>query len=413
MDDQYASSSCAVHSTENGRTVGIAACLFITGLLLSASAGAAQIKLGLLGDSIVDDYLGPSVFNGVNTNLAAGSFGQIMAVTRPQDFDFGGYRAPSNNPTEAWDGIRNFGYEFNAATAGAAARDDAVVKLDFGPPPGGMGFASIPVASRLSLQVDIMVPLIEQQRVDTVIISVGGNDFTYHTKIFPAFEGGELREDPNAPVDQAFTDNVANSILSAVDRLNEAGDVDIIMAAVPKIPIQNPDEMAGVDAVNALLAAAAPTKGFVFFDSQEWSRTGPKVDPETGNIVIAGVQVPFASVASRDDIGPEGDGLFCNFEGDCPLDSHANFFISEDGIHLNTLMQGQLANEYINILNDEFGRDVEPIGDVELLQLVGVTPVPVPAGVWLLGSALAALGWFRRRVSLRSCRRTNTLVLAA
>jgi len=366
-------------------------------LALAMPAKAEPIRLGLLGDSIVDDYLGPSVMNGVNTNLAAGSFGQIMAVTRPQDFDFGAYRDPKDSAAGVWDGIRNCGYEFNAATAGAAARDGAAIKLDFGAPPGGPDFISFPIASRLQLQVDIMVPLVEQQRVDTVIISIGGNDFSYEKTIFPAFEGGELREDPNGVIDQDFTDSVANSILTAVDRLNSAGDVDIIMAQVPKIPIMGPDELAGVDVVNALLAAAAPSKDFLLFDSQEWSRSGPKVDPDTGNIVIGGVQVPFASIASRDDISPDGDGLFCNFEGECPLDSHAGFFISEDGIHLNTLMQGQLANEYIDILNNEFGRNVEPISDTELLQLVGVTPIPVPAGVWLFGSALAALGWLRRR----------------
>ena len=168
-----------------------------------------------------------------------------------------------------------------------------------------------------------------------------------------------------------------------------------------------------VDAVNALLAAAAPTKDFVFFDTQAWSQTGPKVDPQTGDIVVGGVRVPFASVASRADIGPEGDGVFCNFEGDCPLDSHANFFISEDGIHLNTLMQGQLANEYIDILNNEFDRNVAPITDAELLQLVGVAPIPIPAGVWLFGSALACLGWLRRRVSLQVGRRVADGALLA
>jgi len=357
----------------------------------SALAHAAPVKLGLLGDSIVDDYLGPSVFNGVNTNLAAGSFGQIMAETRPGDFDFGAYRAPTFNPNDGWDGIRNFGYEYNAATAGAAASSSAQVKLDF----GGGGITRFPVASNLSLQVDIMAPLVSAGQVDTVILSIGGNDFFYEANITDTVNGG-LRPDPDAAIDQAFVDDVAGSILAGVDRLNAAGPVDIILSWVPTIPIMDQAQIDGVAAVNAILADAAPGRDYVFFDSQAWSRTGPKVDPATGDIVVGGIRVPFGSTASADDIGADGDGLFCNFEGLCPLDSHASFFIAEDGIHLNTLMQGQLANEYIAILNDEFGYDIAPITDAELLGLAGVTPIPVPAGLWLLGSALAALGWLRR-----------------
>lgn len=361
-------------------------------VLWSAAAGATQIKLGLLGDSIVDDYLGPTRFNGVNTNLAAGSFGQIMAATRSADFDFGAFRSPADG---TWDPIRQAGYEFNAATAGAAASTSANVKLDF----DGQGigsFFSTPVASNLSLQIDIMETLVAQGRVDTVVMSIGANDFFYEINVADTVNGG-LYPDPAGAIDQPFIDDVANSILTGIDRLNAAGDVDIVVTWVPTIPIMDQPQIDGVAAVNALLAAQAPVKDFVFFDSQEWSRTGPKVDPITGDITVGGLVIPFGSTASAADIGPGGDGVFCTAEGLCPLDSHANFYIAEDGIHLNTLMQGQLANEIIQQLNDNFGHDVALISDAELLGLVGVTPIPVPGAVWLLGSALALLAGLRRR----------------
>ena len=374
-------------------------------LFASAMANAqstSQVNLALLGDSIVDDYLGPSG-NG-NTNLAAGSFGQVMAATRGNVFNFGDYRAPTSNPADQWDSIRKFGYEYNWATAGATAsvqdyNFDYTGRNVSGTP--GVApdedYVEVPIGSNLSSQVAGLTPLIQAGEIDTAIIAAGPNDFFFHTTVFDQAQGGSY-DAPDAAIDDAFINYVADSILDAIDAIQAAGDVDIILGELAEVPVYDQVKLDGIAAVNEILKVEAAARGVVVIDLLEWTTAGDHVDPETGNINVGHVEVEYGSAAFwLADTSTEGDGEFCTFEGRCPLDSHATKFLSEDGMHLNTMMQGLLANEFITALNDNFGHDIELISDRELLNLAGVAAVPVPAAVWLFGSALLGLAGIKRK----------------
>lgn len=84
--------------------------------------------------------------------------------------------------------------------------------------------------------------------------------------------------------------------------------------------------------------------------------------------------------------------------GLCAGPEHARYATAEDGIHPNTVIQGLMANEIIAALNRALDLDIAPLRDYEILKLAGYpTEIPLPASVWLFGSALAGLGILRRR----------------
>ena len=67
--------------------------------LFGASMAAAQINMGAMGDSITDEYLKPNpAGNRYNTDLAAHSWLEIVAQTRPTYINFGTYAPPGGTP---------------------------------------------------------------------------------------------------------------------------------------------------------------------------------------------------------------------------------------------------------------------------------------------------------------------------
>ena len=354
----------------------------------------SQINMALLGDSIVDDYLGPSNSIGTNTNLAARSFGQILADTRGSVINFGAYKAPNINTENAWDSIRNFGYEYNWATAGATASPQDI-NLDF----DGVtvpGYGSFPVASNLAVQVAGLAPSITAGDVNTAVISVGPNDFFYHSLVIDTVGGG-FYQATDGQLDETFTNLVADSILDGIDTLQSAGEVDIILGLLAKRPGLSAEENAAIDTVNARLQTEATEKGVVVLDLMEWTISGENVDPITQDVTIGGLVVEYGSSASADDLSESGDGSYCTFgwKGVCPLDSHATKYLAEDGRHLNTLMQGMLANEILKSMNENFDHDVALLSDAELLGLVGVSEVPVPGCCLVVYVRYFELGRFK------------------
>lgn len=356
----------------------------------------AQINMGMVGDSITDDYLGGPAPN--NNNLAAFSWGQILAETR-SEFNFGNYLDVGTT----WDDsavspfpIRYSGYEYNWATSGAVASDNTTTDIL----QANGTLSPIPVnffgASYLSDQVTGLGANIASGQVDTAFVGIGGNDFLFHGSVFDT--AGNSSPNPDNAFDQAFVDDISGSILSGVDDLLAAapdgGSLDLVLALL-RSRDESGERGQAVAAINDILVAGALERGIATVSLYDWTNDPNRVD-ENGFVQVGGLLIEPGTVADGDDISVDGDGA-CNAEGLCALDSHALNFTAEDNRHPNTIIQGLIANEVISVLNSSYGHNIALLSDDELLGLAGITAVPVPAAAWLFGSALIGLAGVKRR----------------
>jgi hypothetical protein len=371
--------------------------LFGSLLLFAASFSHAQINMGMVGDSLTDDYLGGSA--SINNNLASYSWGQILGDTRGDDFSFGGYKSVDDG---TWDSVRYSGYEYNWATSGGAARDSATVNFN-----GTLLPATISGTSVLSTQTAGLSTAIANNEVETAFVGIGSNDFFYHTSIILDADGNS-EFNPAAIIDQAFIDDMASSILSGVDQLIAAGDastngnVDILLALIPGGTAggSTPEILAGIEAVNDLLLAGANDRGIATVDLFGWTDDPGRVNPDD-SVNIGDLIIELESEATMTDLGIDGSGP-CNTEDLCALESHAMNYISEDGLHPNTTIQGLIANEILAALNESYGYEVALLTDEEILTVAGVSAVPIPTAAWLFGSALLGLAGIKRKSRGRS-----------
>ena len=342
-----------------------------------ASASPA-ITLGMAGDSLTDDYLGGPA--DVNNDLAALSWGQVLLSARGTDFDFGDYKPVG----EIWDNVRYSGSEYNWATSGGVASDNAVLNIVGLPNPLPV---TVSGSSVLSTQTAGLAQQIADGDVSTAYVGIGNNDFFYHTTSFDL--AGNFIPNPDAVIDQAFIDDVAGSILTGVDTLRAAGPVDLLLGLLPPGTAGEsaPEVIAGIDAVNDILREGAAARGIPVLDVFSWVDDPARVDPD-GSVLIGDLVIELGTSATAADLSLEGQGP-CNSLDLCALPSHAENYIAEDGIHTNTLINGLIANEMIDALNASYGHSISPLSDAEILRLAGV-PEPTSGALLVLGLALLA-----------------------
>jgi hypothetical protein len=348
--------------------------LATTALWLATCSTFAQIpiNMGAIGDSMTDEYLPPDpATNKYHTDLAAHSWLEILGQTRSAYINIGSYKEPL---ATGWGDNREFGYEYNwAKTGGAASRNSIITSGSFNLPIDSIGSAYG------DTQAAGLAIAISSGQVGTAYVGLGSNDFFYQSRVFN-FSGVDLPRplpfDPSDPVWQAASAaDIAGAILSHVDTLIAAGEVNIILASIPlgtAAAEQDPGVVAAINQANAILLEGAGNRGIpptAIVDLWGWAEDPGRVNAQ-GNVRVGDLVVIANSKATDPaDLAPDGIGP-CNFSGNCATLSHTKKYIAEDGHHPNTIIQALMANEVLKAMNIAYSAGIPLLTDEEILAVV-------------------------------------------
>ncbi len=268
--------------------------------------------------------------------------------------------------------------------------------INFGGPTFPYVFAQIGASSSSVLnpgnQVDQLVGQVQTGNVTLALMSIGDNDW------FPVAQDiatGAL----SGPALTSFQNLVVGNIESAVTQvLNAGGEVVLggfsnitdspAAAAIYANPTFRANLEGALSAADDQLIAFAAANGIPFIDFFGLE----KMVYDSGSFVVGGVNINLHTV------GP---------------DPH-NFF--QDSLNAGTVIRGEIANLWLQAMNEGYGTNLPLMSDLEILTLAGignefvgesfapatsfgdfVEYVPEPSGLALLGAALATLALVRAR----------------
>jgi lysophospholipase L1-like esterase len=310
--------------------IGFSAALFCVLPFLGFSFEAQALKLGVMGDSLSDEY-GEESYGSYAENW-------VEQLEIHAGIDLGPTASMAGQPGGSWGEPRRTLYEFNWARSGA----DSITLLSGGQHTG--------VASAVA-----------SDAVDFGVLFIGANDF------FPsgaAYLGIYLGTWNQGQID-AHVAGVLSRINTALDEMESAGlpmvlfnvpDYGIAPAVAAALPDAAGRQLVTdvIDGLNASLDAEAEARGLVIVDigaalvSIFGTHTSPSTSLLVGNIAI---DLTAADTAS----------------GTIPT---AGFV--DDGVHPNTVLQGILANSVLEALNVGFGTGIALFTEAEILDHRGI-----------------------------------------
>jgi hypothetical protein len=201
-------------------------------------------------------------------------------------------------------------------------------------------------------------------------------------------QGGTFSPETWGPKSAAIIDR----IVSAVDTLQAAGPVMILVARVPFLGASTNPAAPATAQTNADLAAALATRGvplidtFAFVNNPSRLRDTPSggVDLMVGDYAMPKVPRSFAKksdLVAPDDpraigpcriFGPEWSDGGTTSELKCGTLEYQLTLFLDDNIHPSTLAMGLVANEYIKAFNTTYGLKIKPLKADEILGAAGI-----------------------------------------
>lgn len=310
--------------------VGLAASVTATA---QSTQAQTPVRLGILGDSGQDEYQGTDNRGG---DFHSVTFNWAEQLVRAGLVDLGAWGEYSEP--------RRTGYANNWARSGATGADMIAAGQHVG-----------------------LADQVGSGDIDVVIIAIGSNDFApYRANGYGPIYGGTVSGEA---LEEKINGLVAN-VAEAIDILQLAGDVPIIVATVPNwgdtpLVLSNPDF---ADASKRQLVSDAVQTTNIRL-SEMASGRGAQM------IVLDGLyqQLVGRLQAGSVMVGTEAINMFGI--GDEPHNG-----VLGDGIHGGTVLGGLLANWYLEAINAATGASLTPLTDEQILATAGFGGDSQPAG---------------------------------
>ena len=324
--------------------------LALAGLLLGSTAAfAGTATIGVLGDSVADEY------QFYPTQQAAQGFVEILAARQndPNTYDFGAFTTESRGEP------RNAGYEYNWARSGA--RTDEIRP-----------------------QVEGLATQVAAGQVKYGMMFVGSNNFR------------DVLTSGADPVESA-RGGIANTVAAAGALLAASPDFKLAVANVPDITL-TPAARAALAADPSLAPAYADVRSLIdtYNDTLEFQFANvPRVSVVDANALLD--QLSTGTSAGGTTLDPLTPGP-----------SPSNLYV--DPVHPGTTAQSLLADAFLNELG--LLEQTEPVPgpnpNPDPGPDPGPTPIPLPAGVWAAIACAPFVVAGRRRLK-RSAGRVSVI----
>ena len=342
-------------------------------------AGNGVLTLGVIGDSISDEYTSPQ--GGPLLGYEGYEWGGVLVQLR--NVSFGAF-SEMLTPFQ-----QTVGYSYNHALKGQAVAPRGVLFtspferyvfntfdafLVYPSPIGDSG-------QRFQQQARALAWNFARHEIDAAVIQGGAND------LFLFDAAGESYDDPEAVL--ALKRRVVQGFRKALNTNVDGGqpgqklaDQKIVVATLPVFG--GPAQVAAITEINQAIEAVAARNGVPTFSMQRTLLTRTDFARPDAPVRIGRFELPIGSVASSDDLVPPDDPRavdpaqcgFSNGNGSlpfgtpgCPTVQYQLNITQDDFVHATTITSAFSANDVIRALKQNYGIQLPWITDREILEL--------------------------------------------
>jgi len=287
------------------------------------SQAAALFTLGVMGDSISDEYRADDNRGGA---YAATTLNWLELLVKYKNINAGTW--------QNWGGYRRTGFEYNYSRSGATTASALV----------GDGH------NALSQHV-------AAGRIQVVYYQAGSNDFAWYNSIFDDIYSGRL----SGSALNTYTNQVISNVRTAITKINESGRARVIVSLVPDMSLapsarrQFPDTTKlkrvsdAIKTVNDALRIEISQRGYAVFDVERIAQQLLSGVDSQGNLIVGGERISLLT------------------SGDEP--HHVQL---SDNIHAGTVYSAIYANEFMKVVNASFGFTMPLFTEMDMLVASGI-----------------------------------------